>query len=732
MTKQIKAGLKSLEQQQQDFVEKGLRAAQEGKGKDAQTQFQAAEAFGEQLIAQGANKEEVESRLRGAKGTIDALRKEEEAEAIGLYRRVQDLKEAGRYEEALRGAQQLLQYDVGGKSRIQHEIDALALDVAKEQTTGQLKKLERMKSELGRIEDRTVLLTDGRPQPQPPPKPPVQPPAARPDERGEWAAWDRVNGPAAVPETPLRRTQDEYGTLMKRLDDLAKRQSRVAHGDEGRLMDFDTSLLQWPRPFYGQPPKERDVRAAIAYLERREAQLRPDIPPKREPVGERRPDSGAAWGRAPAREATAGGHEGGRPREGVDLSRPGRGDAGGALRMHDVTDLTVDIRHFQGRRSALASDAGYASTGGALAAQQGQLAQDFFGAEENGDKKDEKLTGESLVDFIKKSIAPGTWGDGTTLDDGKTPYTITYRNGRIVTVHTPEVQKQVNDLLENVRKARGPQVQLGQQITLQKASGKLKPGDQFGWSLSEPRNSGAVDVDFGYNAMTFQTHSKGPALDPRFRDFVARNYDWSFETRGFVDAADRGQDPDDISNFGETLRFNLEQKVQVNGINLNVAPGEANGIGVTFNTGNNDLSYAVVDEAQLRTLLELDAAKKRERVAANPNAQETIVGTDAWLPNEMRANVRFAGETGNKLDIAGNPIELPHQKYILINNGSFLTAVQANPMQHWTEAMNPLPFAVTAPEIEVPHVGRLVKFEKTLVEPGDELVLKASYRYSEK
>ncbi len=33
VTKQIKAGLKSLEQQQQDFVEKGLRAAQEGKGK---------------------------------------------------------------------------------------------------------------------------------------------------------------------------------------------------------------------------------------------------------------------------------------------------------------------------------------------------------------------------------------------------------------------------------------------------------------------------------------------------------------------------------------------------------------------------------------------------------------------------------------------------------------------------------------------------------------------------
>jgi len=271
--------------------------------------------------------------------------------------------------------------------------------------------------------------------------------------------------------------------------------------------------------------------------------------------------------------------------------------------------------------------------------------------------------------------------------------------------------------MSEFRSARGPQVQLGQQITLQKASGKFD--DYLGYNL-------------GFAAGDLQLHAKGPAADPRLRQFVTRNYAWKFDANGDVDAADRGQDPDDINNFGETLKFNLGQKVQVNGINLNVAPGEANGIGVTFNAGNNDLSYAVVDEAQLRTLLELDAAKKRERVAANPNAQETIVGTDAWLPNDMRANVRFAGELGNKLDINGNPIDLPHQKYVLINNGAYLTAVQANPMQHWTEAMNPFPFAVTAPEIEVPRVGRLVKFEKTLVEPGDELVLKASYRYSAK
>jgi len=312
--------------------------------------------------------------------------------------------------------------------------------------------------------------------------------------------------------------------------------------------------------------------------------------------------------------------------------------------------------------------------------------------------------GKKLAQRVREATGEAAGGPG---------YTIQYRNGRIVVVHTPEVHQQIERLVDEFRSARGPQVEVGKQITLQKASGKFDD----------------------YSVLTvggLQALPKGPAADPRFRQFVARNYDWWLETNGDVDAADRGVDPDDLNDFGARLETNLEQKVQVNGINLNVAAGEAKGLGVTFTTGNNDLSYAVVDEAQLRTLVELDAAKKRGRVAANPNAQETIVGTDAWLPNSMRANVRFAGVTRNGLIISGNDIDLPHEKYILISNGNYLTAVQANPMQHWTEAMNPFPFAVTAPEIEVPRVGRVVKFEKTLVEPGDELVLKASYRYAER
>jgi tetratricopeptide (TPR) repeat protein len=86
------------------------------------------------------------------------------------------------------------------------------------------------------------------------------------------------------------------------------------------------------------------------------------------------------------------------------------------LRMYDVSDLTIDIKNFQGRQQALASDGGYSSTGSSGSGGSGSdsLGEDFFGDEDEEDE-DEKLTGQSLVEFIKRTIAPDTWTD--TGDD---------------------------------------------------------------------------------------------------------------------------------------------------------------------------------------------------------------------------------------------------------------------------------------------------------------------------
>ena len=106
--------------------------------------------------------------------------------------------------------------------------------------------------------------------------------------------------------------------------------------------------------------------------------------------------------------------------EAVFVSKPERIHDKPVLRMYDVTDLTIDIKNFQGRQQALASDGGYSSTGsggGGGGGSGDSLGEDFFG-DEDEDEEEERLTGESLVEFIKRTIAPGTWADGDDFGGG--------------------------------------------------------------------------------------------------------------------------------------------------------------------------------------------------------------------------------------------------------------------------------------------------------------------------
>jgi len=47
-------------------------------------------------------------------------------------------------------------------------------------------------------------------------------------------------------------------------------------------------------------------------------------------------------------------------------------------------------------------------------------------------------------------------------------------------------------------------------------------------------------------------------------------------------------------------------------------------------------------------------------------------------------------------------------------------------MQHWTQKAAPVFFASGPQRIDVPRVGQLVRFEKTLVKPEDDLVIRAN------
>ncbi len=340
-----------------------------------------------------------------------------------------------------------------------------------------------------------------------------------------------------------------------------------------------------------------------------------------------------------------------------------------------------------------------------------------------------------------------------------------------------EQQRLVQEFFTQLRDVRGPQVNVsGRRIAGQRSQGLsmsgtflddiqadfLISGDQVHVSELEPvvtKRATTFDPTIDVTG-----DARGLSLNnPRLQEFLDSNYDWAARRApakldggwGYVGATvpdggtllagGQGLDqrqflttwnasrllPLSETDLVKALGRNIGQKVMVNSTNINVGNPTAVGMGMRFVTGANGVSYTVIDEAQMRTLLELDArnASRAGAVAANGRLQETIVGTDALLANTMIANPRFADDRSNQLDIKGNTINLVHEKYVLIDNGSFLTAVRAGPMQHWTETPADVRFADVPADIDVPHVGRLVKFEKTLVEPTDRLVLRAAYEW---
>ena len=279
----------------------------------------------------------------------------------------------------------------------------------------------------------------------------------------------------------------------------------------------------------------------------------------------------------------------------------------------------------------------------------------------------------------------------------------------------------------------------------------------------DPKISYWVDGPRPEGAPAWATAQPEAARDAEFQRFVRDNYDWALRgqtgggggaapllgdvpvvgrtfsnlssapvlRRTFSNRADLGggEGGTDVSELARKLRLNLGQQVRVNSIDLNVARPQAAALGIDFATGKNALRYATIDEAQFRTLAELSARRPSVAAGDQSRSQFTIVGTDALMTNGMLANVTFAGDERNTLDINGNGIALPHERYIVVDNGRYLTAVRADPMQHWTEKPSSLPFAVVPQTVDVPRVGRRLKLEKTLVEPTDELVLRVEYTW---
>jgi len=179
------------------------------------------------------------------------------------------------------------------------------------------------------------------------------------------------------------------------------------------------------------------------------------------------------------------------------------------------------------------------------------------------------------------------------------------------------------------------------------------------------------------------------------------------------------------------LRANWGQRVSVGSRNVYVPGHQVGAAGVEWVEGANSVRYAVVDEGALLNLMDLE---QRDRNAPQAGAardvyQDAVVGTQALLANNAVVDLARAGDRDNTLDYNGNDIQVGHDDYLLVDNGSYVTAVKAGEMRHWAAEAEPVKFPGVPAAVVVPAVGRTVKFEKTLLEPEDVVELVTQYTW---
>lgn len=135
--------------------------------------------------------------------------------------------------------------------------------------------------------------------------------------------------------------------------------------------------------------------------------------------------------------------------------------------------------------------------------------------------------------------------------------------------------------------------------------------------------------------------------------------------------------------------------------------------------------YGVVDEAQYRTILHiLDSTP--EGTALLPDAvpeagtAELVVGTEGTAANQ-RLRIAKSGTDYNGVSINGTQVHLPHNTYLLIDNGNYISVLKAGSARNWQTPGKPL--LDLQPEqtfcIDFPNIGIPMFFEKTLLAAGE-------------
>jgi hypothetical protein len=221
--------------------------------------------------------------------------------------------------------------------------------------------------------------------------------------------------------------------------------------------------------------------------------------------------------------------------------------------------------------------------------------------------------------------------------------------------------------------------------------------------------------------------------DRALEAFIGANYlpqqvDGQFQYRveeGRLTISNTAQNPEQLNRVLESLRYNAGQVVTVAGRRMPLPHVSRMGaLRPLFSERTGDgRNYAVLDEAQYRTLAEASeawrASSGQRRQGGSPGRRDVVVGTTNTAAEET-FYLASSDTDANGIRIADVEVTLPHDRYLVIDNGDTVSVIKAGETRDWIEQAEPIELDVqTAYRFEIPAVGRPIRFEKVLLGAGE-------------
>ena len=372
------------------------------------------------------------------------------------------------------------------------------------------------------------------------------------------------------------------------------------------------------------------------------------------------------------------------------------------LRLHNVRDLTGKLNDFPGQDLSLTAPAGGGQQGGGIQ----------ISTEEP--RSATTITEEQLTDLIKNNIAKGTWDTESRSIDT--------RHGTLIIRQTSSVHKQIDSLLNDLRKATGLLVTIETRF--------LTVTDDFLEDVGvDWRGLGAASS--GSPETNATTAGGIPAGD------VGTGYDFRQMDDTVFGPVDTGDSIGTTRASGLYYRYddNIETRQRLE----NLFDQSLGNPGEFTNTGGLSMQMAYVDDVELQMILRAVRKRSRSNVLTAPRltvfntqrANVTVVNQIAYVQDydvEIATNSTIADpvigtvQDGVVLDV--RPIISADRKYITLELQPTVAVLQGGaPEQRTTQLASSASDGPGSVVIELPNLN-MTKIKTTVTIPdGGTLLL---------